>query len=244
MNPQEAHPNSLADLHSGMELEGTVTKIELAGAFLDVGLESEGFLHLSKLKKGKVKRVEDVLQEGQSVNVWVHRVDPDEGRLELTLIRPVLLKWRDMKPGMVLSGKVVRMERFGAFVEVGAERPGLVHVSELSADYVHNPEEIVQVGEEVEVTILEVDRKKRQIRLSMKSDIEEEVEAEEEEQEPEKPPTAMELALRKALERAESDAAEAEGNGLEEQGRKERQSQDEILERTLRQRVKSSSSDK
>ena len=69
---------------------------------------------------------------------------------------------------MQLKGKVVRLENFGAFIDIGAARPGLVHVSELSSDYVTNPADIVSVGDEVEVRVVELDRKKRQIRLSMK----------------------------------------------------------------------------
>jgi predicted RNA-binding protein with RPS1 domain len=74
-----------------------------------------------------------------------------------------------MKPDMVVKGKVERLEAYGAFVDIGAERPGLVHVSELSHDYVKNPSEVLKVGDEVEAKILDVDRRKKQIRLSIKA---------------------------------------------------------------------------
>lgn len=64
---------------------------------------------------------------------------------------PLALEWREIAPDMVLHGKVVRLEAFGAFVELGAERPGLVHVSELSHNYVRVPSEVVKVGDEVDV---------------------------------------------------------------------------------------------
>ncbi len=190
------------------------------------------------LKKGNVKRVEDVVEKGQEVEVWIHRVDAAAGRLELTMVQPVELKWKDIKPGMTLQGKVVRLESFGAFVDVGAERPGLVHISELSNDYVKNTGDVVSVGDQVEVRVLDVDRKKRQIRLSMKTG--EEIIEEFEDDEPEEElPTAMELALRQAMEQSEQ--ATAAGNNGDKGQRGSRSEQEDILARTLQHRVKTQS---
>jgi ribosomal protein S1 len=190
------------------------------------------------LKKGRVNRVEDVVEPGKEVNVWVHRVDINAERLELTMIRPVDLKWKDIKPGMHLKGTVVRLENFGAFVEVGAERPGLVHVSEMSTDYVKSPSDVVSVGDEVEVAVLDVDRKKRQIRLSMKAMDEQEMV--EEDPEPEIPQaTAMEVALRRALEQSENGESHASDSPAE--SKRSRETQDDILRRTLQQRLKTGS---
>ena len=155
---------NLKDLKPAMKLEGRVTKTDLMGAFVDVGAECDGLIHISKIKDGQVNRVEDVVEVGQEVEVWVHRVDSKTGRLELSMLKPILLKWKDIKTGEHLKGKIIRIENFGAFVDVGAERPGLVHISEMSNDYVNDPSEIVSLGDEVEVNVIEVDRKKRQIR--------------------------------------------------------------------------------
>lgn len=230
----------LSDLKPETELAGKVTRTELYGAFVDVGAEVEGLVHISQLRKGNVRRVEDVVEAGQEVKVWVQKVDTNAKRLELGMIPPVALKWKDIKPGLQLTGKVVRIESFGAFVELGAERPGLVHVSELSNDYVKDPSDVVSNGEEVEVRVLDVDRKKRRIRLSMKEEIAEEVI--DEEQEPDEPlATAMELALRKALEDSHPEEPSGGTNGTQ---RKDdhRQDQEDLLSRTLAQRMKSSSS--
>jgi small subunit ribosomal protein S1 len=234
-------PRRLADLKPAMKLEGRVTKIELFGAFIDVGVERDGLVHISRLNQDSVFRVDDVLEEGQEVEVWVHNVDSNAGRLELTMIRPVLLKWKDIKEGKRLKGQVVRLENFGAFVEIGAERPGLIHVSEMSSEYVSNPADIVRVGDEVEVVVVQVDRKKRQIRLSMKEAFIE-FEAEEEEVE-EETPTAMEFAMRQALEGTEQEEIEPESTPVETAGSNQKELED-ILERTLKHRVQSSSSDK
>ena len=74
---------------------------------------------------------------------------------------PLALEWREIKPGMTVKGQVVRLETFGAFVEIGAERPGLIHISELSHSYVRTPGEVVREGDEVEAKVLEVNRRKK-----------------------------------------------------------------------------------
>lgn len=240
MKNQEGNdsPNKLADLKPSMRLEGKVTKVELFGAFVDVGIDREGLVHISMLKKGHVNRVEDVVKVGQQIEVWVQRVDPEAGRLELTMIRPVQLKWKDIKPGITIKGKVVRIENFGAFVDIGAGRPGLVHVSELSTEYVSNPTDIVQVGDEVEVSVIDLDRKKRQIRLSMKETI---PDLEEDEETDKEIPTAMEVALRQALQESDQEKTELKSTPRLGDGNKKREL-DDILTRTLKQRVRTASS--
>lgn len=233
------NPTKLTELEPGMKLTGTVKKIEIFGAFVDVGVGTDGLIHISRLKKGHVNRVEDIVEPGQEIEVFVHSVDSNAGRLELTLLKPVSLKWNAIKPGMQLKGTVVRLERFGAFVDLGAERPGLVHVSELSNDYVANPGDVVKVGDEVEVTIVDIDRKKRQIRLTMKEeDFQAIVDEDEEEDEP--LPTAMELALRQALDGSGEDENEqAKGSSSKAAAKNDRDELEDILSRTLKHQTKS-----
>ena len=228
----------LVDLKPSMKLDGRVTKVGLFGAFVDVGAECNGLVHISMVKQGNVNRVEDVLQVGQEVEVWVRRVDPNAGRLELTMIKPIMLKWNKIKPGLKLKGKVIRLEKFGAFVDVGAERPGLVHVSELSTEYVSDPSDVVKVGDEIEVSVVDTNRKKRQIRLSMK---EAAIEVEDDEEVKEEVPTAMEFALRQALEQTEDEESETQpiSHSNQKSGRKELE---DILDRTLKHRVRTASS--
>ncbi len=228
--------SKLENIQPGERVSGTVTSVELAGAFVDIGAGVPGFLHISRLKPGKVNRVEDVLVPGQAVELWVSRVDPVSQRLELSMIRPVTLKWAQVQPGMQLRGEVIRIEPFGAFVDVGAERPGLVHVSEISDEYVRDPRDQVRVGEELAVTVLEVDRKKKQIRLSLKAaQPAEELEPEEEEKQL---PTAMELALRQALEASPPTQSARKPKAKADQHPNELE---EILARTLSSRLRTSS---
>ena len=164
------------------KLSGKILKTTLAGALVDIGQSVPGVIHISQLQQDAVNKVEDVVKEGQTVEVWVRRVKKD--RIELTMIEPLGFEWKEIVPDMIVKGKVVRIETYGAFVDFGAERPGLIHVSELTRGYVKTASEIVKEGEEIEAKVLDVDRRKRQIRLSMKAlqpEVVEEVKPEREE---------------------------------------------------------------
>jgi len=233
-------------------LTGKVIKTTIAGAILDIGQKVPGVIHISQLKKDAVNRVEDVVQVGQTVDVWVRRVHDD--RVELTMIEPLGLEWRELKPDTIVKGKVSRIESYGAFVDIGAERPGLVHVSEISHDYVKNPSEVLKEGDEVEAKILDVDRRKKQIRLSIKAAMpkpeevvaevnkserkgkghgkgkkQEEYAEEQESKEPEL--TAFQIAFAKAQERADDKKAKAK------KAKGATREQEDILSRTLENRI-------
>ncbi len=235
------------------KLSGKVLKTTLAGALVEVGQNIPGVIHISQLSKDPVNKVEDVVKEGQVVDVWVRRVKKD--RIELTMIEPLALEWKEIEPDMVVKGKVVRLEPYGAFVDIGAERPGMVHVSELAHGYVKTPNEIVKEGDEVEAKVLDVNRKKKQIKLSMKAlepEIEEfkpakketkkinkrgpkketvEVASQEEEKEAEM--TVMQIAWQEALNKANAERAykvkRAKSNVSQEQ--------EDLLERTMKKRL-------
>lgn len=231
-------PTSINDLEPKMELTGVVKKVELFGAFVDVGVGHDGLLHISQLSSGHVRNVTDVVKEGDSVTVWVMAIDREKGRFNLTMVRPAAVSWDDIKPGSVLTGKVTRVERFGAFVDVGAERAGRIHVSELSTEYVKNPEDIVKVGDEVRAKVLNVNPGKRQIDLSIKA-LEEPTVIEREESEPEEDvPTAMELALRRAMEGTPLEGSlKREGKkGRDKKQRGAGSTQEDIMARTLQHR--------
>jgi predicted RNA-binding protein with RPS1 domain len=105
---------------------------------------------------------------------------------------------RSLTPEMVLTGRVVRLESYGAFVDINAGRDGMIHVSEMGRGYVGSPSEIMAVGDEVQVRVLEVDPRRGRISLSMKDLPTEDLEFEDEEEEL---PSSMELALRMAMEK-------------------------------------------
>jgi ribosomal protein S1 len=124
-------------------------------------------LHISQLTKDSINKVDDVIKEGQTVEVWVRRVKKD--RVELTMIQPLAYDWKELEPEMVVKGKVIRLESYGAFVEIGAERPAMIHVSELTHGFVKTPGEVIKEGDDVEAKVINVDRKKKQIKLSIKA---------------------------------------------------------------------------
>lgn len=219
-----------------MKFTGKVVKTTLAGAVVDIGLDKPGVVHIAHMSDKAIKRVEDVLQPGQEVDVWVRRVKKDANHIELTMIEPLPLEWREIKKGMVVKGEVVRIEKFGAFIEIGAERPGLAHISELTHDYIRTPEDAVKVGEEVEVKIIDFSRRKKQIKLSLKAlqAPPSEAVAEEEEAEAEPVLTAMEIAYRRALESQDEPEEKAEGSGET----KTKKAQEDIIARTLEHKAR------
>jgi small subunit ribosomal protein S1 len=247
----------LEQLQRKTHFMGTVIKTTLAGAVVDIGLGVPGVVHISQLQAEPVNRVEDVIQPGQQVEVWVHRVVPKKKRIELTMIKPLDLEWREIAPDMVMKGKVTRLEKFGAFVDIGAERPGLVHISEMTHEYIKAPGDVVKEGDEVEVKVLNVDKRKKQIKLSMKALVEppvkevrepresrqgrgqrfeQPVEPVEPEEHEEPVPTAMEMALREAMERSQEKRT-AKGEAKKKKGSNNELEQ--ILSRTLQHKVKS-----
>ena len=241
----------LRSLDRKTQLTGTVIGTSLAGALVDIGMEVPGVVHISQLQEEPVNRVEDVVQPGQTVTVWVRRVVPSKQRIELTMIEPLALEWREIKTDMVIEGKVTRLEKFGVFVDIGAERPGLVHISEITHGYIKSPDDVIHEGEEVEVKVLSVNRRRKQIKLSMKA-LEEmpgakpkpepkkaKKKSQPEETPAEEPvPTAMEIALREAMEKSK-EPPESEPVQEEKTEQKGGNEHEDILSRTLDQRVSS-----
>lgn len=235
------------------KLSGKILKTTLAGALVDVGQSIPGVIHISQLSKDPVNKVEDVVKEGQTIDVWIRRVKKD--RIELTMIEPLALEWKEIEPEMVVKGKVVRLEAYGAFVDIGAERPGMVHVSELAHGYVKTPSEIVKEGDEVEAKVLDVNRKKKQIKLSMKAleaEIEElkpakkeikkggkrgpkkeTVEVPQQDEEKEAELTAMQIAWQEALNKANAERSYKVKRAKSSVSRE----QEDLLERTMKKRL-------
>jgi small subunit ribosomal protein S1 len=242
-------PQSLADLKPKMKLTGRVQRIELYGAILDLGVGAPTILHISQIARDRVNRVGDVLNVGDEIEVWVDKVDPERNQVTVSMIEPLGVDWSDLREGQVHTGKVTRLEKFGAFVDIGAEKEGLVHISELSHEFVKQPSEVVSPGDEVQVKVLGFSKRKRRIDLSMKAllaapsgsaaapsqpepagtYVPDEYEEEED------LPTAMAVALQQAM----SDAGmkydrRRQGPAKKGRGRRSRSQQEEILTRTLR----------
>jgi small subunit ribosomal protein S1 len=165
-----------ASLREGAVVTGKVTSIKPYGAFVDLG-GLEGMIHVSELGFARVENPADVLHEGQQVEVQVLRMEKtgDAKRPErIALSLKALAKdpWEEVEQrfpdGTQVRGKVARLQQYGAFVEVLPGIEGLVHISQLGAGRrIQHPREVVRVGDEVDVTVLGVDRARRRISLSM-----------------------------------------------------------------------------
>jgi small subunit ribosomal protein S1 len=216
-------PLGNGDISAGTAVKGKVTYLGVYGAMVDIQQGRDALLHISQLGQTGFRNIEDVLKIGDEIEAYVLKVD-GANRIALTMQKPPDLSWSHIKKGEVYTGVVTRIENYGAFVDIGAERPGMVHVSEMSDGYVQAPSDVVKVGDKVEVRVLNLNRKKHQIDLSMKTPEEEVVAV----MEPaEDIPTPMELAFRRAQKQAQKDR----------KGKKEknaRYDQDDIISRTLR----------
>jgi ribosomal protein S1 len=221
------------NLEPGMKVEGKVVRLERFGAFVDIGAPSDGLIHISEMGTGRVAKPSDVVSEGDQVTVWIKDVDRKSRRISLTLLEPPDVDIHALRPDMVFAGKVVRLESFGAFVDIGAGRDGMIHVTEMGRGYVGSPSEIVSVGDEVQVRVVEVDPRRGRISLSMKDLPTDEYFADEDEEEM---PTAMELALREAMEEQGVDLPSGKDQGRRRRKKSKRDydaTQDEIISRTL-----------
>ena len=151
--------------------EGTVTSVHDYGAFVDIG-GAEGLLHVSEISYEKVQSAKDVLQPGQQMQVAVIKLDPDAGKISLSLKALLADPWSEasdkLAAGSEVSGKVVHMKPFGAFVEIFPGVTGLLHVSRLGIERrVSHPKEILTVGDEVKVRILAIDPQRKTLSLTM-----------------------------------------------------------------------------
>ncbi len=251
---QETTPvQDLSEIKRKQHFTGTIVKATLAGALVDIGMETPAVVHISQLQIEPVNRVEDVVRPGQQVDVWVQRVVPKKNRIELTMIKPLDLEWREIEQDMVIKGKVTRLEKFGVFVDIGAERPGLVHISEMTHDFIKDPGDVVKEGDEIDVKVLSVNRQKRQIKLSMKAleeppvkepreprreKMAEPMVAVKEEEKEEPTPTAMEIALREAMERSKDKHSASTNEKNKRKGKGASDELEQILSRTLHHKVK------
>jgi len=158
----------------GTVISGTVRNLTNYGAFIEIEEGIDGLLHVSDMSwVRKVSHPSEVVQKGQKVTCVVLNVDQERKRVALGLKQMANDPWEGdipgrYTPGMVVKGKITKLTNFGVFVELEPGLEGLLHISELSDDKVENPEELVKVGDEVEVKVLRVDTKDRKIGLSRK----------------------------------------------------------------------------
>jgi ribosomal protein S1 len=152
--------------------EGTVNGIAEFGAFVDIGYGVEGLVHLSELTYGRRRPVEEVVQKKDKVKVKVLKVDPETGKVSLSIKQTKPHPWEtieeDYPVGMILEGAVIRILTFGAIIELSEGVTGLLHISQISNDKIRKVEDVLNVGDVLKVRVLEVLKEERKVKLSMK----------------------------------------------------------------------------
>jgi len=156
-------------LKVGDEIQGKVSGLTTYGAFVNLGA-ADGLIHISELSWDRVANVADVLAVGQDVQVKVIKLDPDTSRISLSLLGQD--PWDHIEkrfpPGAIVEGEVTKIKKYGAFLQIGDGIEGLLHISELAWEHVEHTEDVVHVGEKLRVRVLQADRSRRRISLSLK----------------------------------------------------------------------------
>jgi len=161
----------LQTLRSGDVCQGTVTNVTTFGAFVDLG-GVEGLVHISEISWDRVRHPGDLLNPGQQVEVFVVGVNPDQGRIALSLKRLRPDPWAEVEShyqvGEIVEGTVTNVVSFGAFVRVEEGLEGLIHISELAEGNFLHPRSVVREGEKVRVRVLNVNRSEQRLGLSLR----------------------------------------------------------------------------
>ena len=203
----EAEAALWSTLEVGQHFKGTVKNLTSYGAFVDIG-GIDGMVHNSELSWKRIKHPSQVVSVGQEIDVYIKELDPEKKRISLgykTEEMDVFSVFAaNHKEGDVVQAKIVSIMPFGAFAEVADGVDGLIHISRLSREKVAKPEDVVSLGQVVDVKITEIDRENRKLGLSIRAIEEEKARAEE----------AVAREAEKA-ERAAAEKAEAEEKAAE-----------------------------
>lgn len=161
----------------GQKVTGKVTRETDFGVFVELSPGIEGLIHISEMAWGKkVRKPSDIVAVGDQVEAVILSIDPDAKRIGLGLKQalgdPFAEITRTIHPGAAVEGKISQITKFGAFMTVTEGVEGLIHISEITAEKrINHPSDVLRVGETVKAVVLEIDKEKRQLRLSMKQAI-------------------------------------------------------------------------
>jgi small subunit ribosomal protein S1 len=171
----KARQERIAAIQVGDVLEGTVSRITSFGAFVDIG-GVDGLVHISEMAWHRVESPQEVVQEGDKVQVKVLKVDPSQEKVSLSLKATQPSPWQkaaeEIKAGDTVKGVVKRLAPFGAFVEVRPGVEGLIHISQIANKRIGTPQEVLKEGQEVEAKVLDVNPEEERMSLSIRELIE------------------------------------------------------------------------
>jgi small subunit ribosomal protein S1 len=159
---------------TGTRVHGRVRNLTDFGAFIEIEDGVDGLVHVSDISwSRRIKHPSEVLKKGQEIDAIITSIDAENRRLSLSIKDLEPNAWdrfmTEHKPGDVVKGKIARFANFGAFVELDDNLEGLCHISELSEERVEKPEEVVQLGQELEFKILRIDAENKKIGLSARA---------------------------------------------------------------------------
>eukprot|EP00741_Cyanophora_paradoxa_P022488 tig00021464_g21714.t1 len=180
----------IGTLQQGQEVTGKVVAVQPYGAFVDIGSDVDGLLHISQISAGFIKNVEEILKVGDEVTAFVKDVDIENKKVALTKMTAEEVaareeakkaprtkraprdltgktKLAELVVGAEMTGKVASISEFGAFVDIGAVKDGLLHISEVSTERIAKIEDALQIGQDVTVRVVAVDLEKSKISLTM-----------------------------------------------------------------------------
>lgn len=157
-------------LKEGMTVEGTITSIKKFGAFIDIG-GIEGLIPISEISWGRIEDIETVLSVGQRVEVAISTLDWTSNKFSFSLKEILPDPWDNLSQkypeGSAHRGKVVRLAKFGAFINIEPGVDGLIHISELGkGKRINHAREVLDVGQEIEVKVNSIDEEKRRLSLA------------------------------------------------------------------------------
>ena len=158
----------------GTRVHGRVRNLTDFGAFIEIEDGVDGLVHVSDISwSRRIKHPSEVLKKGQEIDAVITSIDAENRRLSLSIKDLEPNAWdrfvTEHKPGDVVRGKIARFANFGAFVELDDNLEGLCHISELSEERVEKPEDVVQLGQEMEFKILRIDSESKKIGLSARA---------------------------------------------------------------------------
>ena len=159
------------NIEAGDTVEGVVQRLTDFGAFVDIG-GVDGLIHISDLSWNRVKHPSDVLKQGDKVETIILDLDREKNRISLGLKQTMEQPWeifeKTVNVGDIVKGKVVNLLDFGAFIRLESGVDGLLHVSQISKEHIEKPSDVFNIGDEIEVEVVEINSENKRISLSTK----------------------------------------------------------------------------
>ena len=160
------------EVEVGKRYQGVVKSLTSYGAFVDLG-GVDGMVHISELSWLRIKHPSDVVKVGDVLDVYVKDIDTENKKISLGYKKTEDNPWevlkRDYEIGSVVTAKVVSMTAFGAFAQIIPGVDGLIHISQISNERINKPQDVLTIGQEVQVQITDIDFDKKRVSLSMKA---------------------------------------------------------------------------